>query len=217
MPVTSALSFEDTNELSHPPVPGGQVLAVPGFSIEHPPGIAHHQEADPIFPGEVDDRPGRLVTDLGQSSAVATFEDPRPGLVLLPPARSPLAFGWSPSGHGPTPGLRFGQMEPRLGPQGPSRREQRTLARHHGQGMDDAQVHPGDAVWVESFSRPIGLDLDFGGDVDAEPGPVGQQGHRPDPPPLGNLTSETDLEGSHTPGHRDLLRASLQAEGHSSW
>jgi hypothetical protein len=71
--------FQDSDELSHPPVAGGQVLPGSGVFIENPTGVPHHQGADPVVPGEVDDGRRPLVASLSQTPVVATFEDSRPG------------------------------------------------------------------------------------------------------------------------------------------
>ena len=214
MPAALALSARTPDHPPDPPVSGGEVVAGPGVSIEDPAGIAHHQAADALVPGEGDHGSGRLVMGLGQASAVAAFEDLGPGPVLAPPTRSPLALGRGPPGDAAAPGFRFDQVKPGFGPKRTARHEQGPLLSHDGEEMDHAEVHTDDLVGVGSFLGSIALDLDLGRDVDAEPGAVGEQRDRPDGAGrVRDLPGEADDEGRATLGDGDPEATVLETEG----
>ncbi|HVA03186.1 MAG TPA: hypothetical protein VMU64_05495 [Acidimicrobiales bacterium] len=148
---------QHVDELPHPPIAGGQVLAGPGVAIEHAPGITHHLEADAVAEGEVDHGPGHFVAGLSQAPVMTTSR------TLL---RARYFF-------------------------------QRRDPRWPLEGVDDAQVHPGDAVEIRCVFA--GLDFDLRHDVDTEPGPVGEKRRRSDRANrVGDLPGETHHERCDT-------------------
>jgi len=78
-------------------------------------------------------------------------------------------------GDGLAPGLRLGQVQPGLGSHRPTRDEHCPVGTDHSEGVDDAQVHPGDAIGIGGEVFPVAFDLHLGGDIDTQPGPVRKQ------------------------------------------
>src|SRR5207244_7449773 len=130
-------------------VPGGNA---PGVSDDHGAHLVVHQ------PGHHGS--GCLVVGLADPAAVAGLRSAPGGPVTAPAPAGLLALAGSPCCRLLRPALGVLQVQALLGPDLTSGHEEGLVARHHGIGVDDAEVDPGDdaaiRLWALGRNRELG-------------------------------------------------------------
>jgi hypothetical protein len=159
------------------PLPQPQVVDTTGIPAGDPLRIAHHQGADAMLDGEGDDLLGRLMLGLVDAAAMPCLGTPHPDPVVAPPPRSALSWRWRSSAGSALADLLIVQVQEVLGTDCAPRHQQPGGLGDDRVGVDDAQVHPCHAAWIQH----VRVHWKRRSDCQPQLTTLGEQGHCPDP------------------------------------
>jgi hypothetical protein len=130
------------------PPPQAQVLHPADGVVGNPFGVTNHQGAYPVLDGKGDHLLGGLMLSLMDAATVTLLDTTHPCPVASPAPRSALpGLRCAPAGLSlPCPLIL--KVEVVLGADRPSRRQQSHLLGHHGVGVNDSQIYPGDPTGI---------------------------------------------------------------------
>jgi hypothetical protein len=163
------------NQVGSAPLPQPEVLYTAHFPAGNPCEVPDHQGPDLVADSERDDLLGRLVLGLMDAAAMSCLGTAEPDSMTPPPAGAALPRPGCSACRLGLAGLLVLEMQVAFGADCPSRHQQPGVLGDNRVWMDDANVHPGDSALVPMV---VVLDGDGGGDRQAKPPTIGQQGDR---------------------------------------
>ena len=138
--------------------------------------VSDDQDANSVPKGMGNDLTGCLVVGLVDAATMQGLSLPLPGSVAAPSSRAPLPGLGSPARRPGLTGSLIVQVKMALSANCAARDQQARLLADDRIGVDHAEVHTCDPVWVQV----VRLDGNRGGDRQPQLTAVGEQDDRPD-------------------------------------